>query len=86
MKVARRVRAWIETLYLTAQRSLTLSHAVCVRGLKHLAKLSFVKRACVARRVRAWIETYYLSARVLHPGVARRVRAWIETNLCGYFD
>ena len=56
-----------------------MSHAVCVRGLKHLPKGSYGGFLIVARRVRAWIETHIYSLLQQKLYVARRVRAWIET-------
>jgi len=34
-----------------------MSHAMCVRGLKHEATGIWIERNSVARHVRAWIET-----------------------------
>ena len=56
------------------------SHAVCVRGLKHMNDDFLFIKPTVARRVRAWIETVWIESINKGVEVARRVRAWIETK------
>ncbi len=78
-KVARRVRAWIETYPLTGGGNLTASHAVCVRGLKHLFTITLLldglsHAVCVRGLKLESVLTIDLCIKV-----ARRVRAWIET-------
>ncbi len=57
-RVARRVRAWIETVADFKADTARGSPAVCGRGLKQGKRAAGGKGADVARRVRAWIETY----------------------------
>ena len=56
-KVARRVRAWIETEPVIVQHIDDWSPAVCGRGLKQCILDKLLLKFSVARRVRAWIET-----------------------------
>ena len=56
--VARRVRAWIETLRAwIARLTASSSPAACGRGLKPVRAWTSKSPMPVARRVRAWIET-----------------------------
>ena len=77
--VARRVRAWIETVIAGSMMSGLPSPAACGRGLKqtafdHAILAARSPAACGRGLKLPWIGT------TLYAEVARRVRAWIETG------
>ena len=79
LAVARRVRAWIETCKFQKGCHSLVSHAVCVRGLKHYSVIkTFDVTMSHAVCVRGLKQKYadYINYLIK---VARRVRAWIET-------
>ena len=85
LAVARRVRAWIETVYELQTRKKDWSHAVCVRGLKRLIRpkeggFNVSHAVCVRGLKRAKIRK-----EMIDQIVARRVRAWIETHWIALF-
>ncbi len=73
------MRAWIETISNSKKCLGVLSHAVCVRGLKHLFTITLLldglsHAVCVRGLKLESVLTIDLCIKV-----ARRVRAWIET-------
>ena len=83
-KVARRVRAWIETIRQDITYKLLTSHAVCVRGLKPLATLEAILPSMSHAVCVRGLKPLATFEAILPSIVARRVRAWIETLLKAY--
>ena len=79
--VARRARAWVETLIGEYKTEAEASLAARERGLKLSDRYYPGFGETVARRARAWVETWSNPYVIVRPEVARRARAWVETDV-----